>query len=335
MAKETATIYDVAEKAGISIATVSRVLNNPQKVSSNTKNKIYNAMNELGFTPKAEARERAKKHVGKIGVITPYFTYPSFVHRLRGISDALKGTTFELVIITIEENSDIEFYLKSPGLKDRIDGFIILSHRFSDSSLKIIREKKYPVVFVEFGEDDFSSVCIDNLKGGEIVADYLVNKGYSTFAVLSENEKNIKVHPNELRVSGFINRLAEKKIMIPRERINYTSNELDCAISSAEYLLDRTDKPQVIFATTDLLAVAVIKASKRMNVLIPDQLAVIGFDGTNTSEYLDLTTVDQSLEESGKLAVELLMKRINSPEDPVQTIYLPLKIIERDTVTSL
>jgi LacI family transcriptional regulator, galactose operon repressor len=333
MTNKTATIYDVAEKAGISIATVSRVINTPDKVSPKTRDNVYNVMEILGFTPKAEARERARKHVGRIGVITPYFTYPSFIHRLWGISEALKGTAFELVIINLELKDDIENYLRSPGLKDRIDGFIILSQKLSDSTLKIIEDMSLKVVFVEFGEDNYSSVCIDNFRGGEIVAEYLLGKGYKSFAILTENENEIKVHPNQMRVNGFLNVMRKQGMTLTEKSIQYTGNELTEAMKSAENLL-KVNNPEVIFATTDLLAVSVIKTAKKQNINIPEDLGLIGFDGTDTSEYLDMTTVDQSLGESGKLAVDLLLKQINNSERPVQTIYLPLKIIERNTTTS-
>lgn len=330
MTEKTATIYDVAEKAEISITTVSRVINYPDKVSSATKEKVLKVMEDLGFTPKAEARERARKHIGKIGVITPYFTYPSFVHRLWGISEALKGTAFELVIINLDEKSAIEDYIRSPGLKDRIDGFIILSQKLAESTLRIIDDLCLKVVFVEFGEDNYSSVCIDNYKGGEIVADFLLSRGYKSFGVLTEKENKIKVHPNMLRVSGFLSALKAQKITLPAHMIFNTGNNLDEAIETAEKML-KHNLPEAVFATTDLLAVAVLKAARKMSIHIPADMGLIGFDGTSTSDYLDLTTVDQALEESGKLAVELLIKRINDNTGPVQTIFLPLTIIQRET----
>ena len=126
----------------------------------------------------------------------------------------------------------------------------------------------------------------------------------------------------------------KKKIELPAHMISYAGNNLADAIVSAEKLLNQKI-PDAIFATTDLLAVAVLKTARKMNIQIPGDLGLIGFDGTSTSDYLDLTTVDQALEESGRLAVELLMKRINNSAGPVQTIFLPLTIIERDTTEKL
>ena len=330
--REGATIYDVAKKAGISIATVSRVINHPAKVSARTRDKVLSTMKELGFTPRAEARERARKEVGRIGVITPYFTHPSFVHRLRGISQALRGDSFELVIINLEDLNELESYLRIPGLNHRLDGLIVLSRKFTSSTLDILKEQSLPTVFVEFGEDKFSSVCIDNYKGGKMAARYLLDKGYKSFAVLTENELKIDVHPNMMRLEGFREVLEENGFTLPPEFIAYGSNDLDHSLEAAENLLRKT-RPDALFATTDFLAVVLLKTAKRMGLSIPADMGLIGFDGTNTSEYMDFSTVDQSLEESGKLAVELLMKRIKTPQSSVQTIFLPLQVIERDTTT--
>ncbi len=331
MPRKKITIYDVAEKSGISIATVSRVLNNPDKVKQQTKNKVYAVMKDLGFIPKAEARERAKQHLGRIGIISTCFTYPSSVHRLRGISNALVGTSFEMVIITVNETGDLENYLRSMELTNRLDGIIILSQKLNSSTINILKELSIETVFVEFGEDSFPSICIDNKKGGELVADYLLNKGYSSFSLLTEQEEKNSVHPNRMRSEGFQNQLGLNGIFIEKNQIQYASNNLEEAMISAELILSIRKPEHAVFATTDFLAIAVIKTAKKLEINIPTDLGVIGFDGTNISEYLDLSTVDQSLEESGKLAVEILLKRIKQTDTPIQTIFLPLRIIERDT----
>lgn len=333
MKNEAVTIYDVAEAAGISIATVSRVLNRPEMVSESTRNSVFSVMEELGFTPRAEARDRARKHVGRIGVITPYFTHPSFVHRLRGISELLRGEAFEMVILNLESEEQMENYLRQPGLEHRIDGLIFLSQKLTRIASAILKERRLPSVFVEFGEDDFSSIRIDNYKGGSLAARFLLEKGYRSFGVLTEEEEEIKVHPNRLRVSGFLDYLTEQGLNPGDDSIVYCPLGLEEAVNQAEKFLERT-VPSAIFATTDFLAVAVIKAAKKKGISIPGEMGLIGFDGTNTSEYLDLTTVDQSLEESGRLAAEILLEELSTPRVPVKTVYLDLKIIERETTTS-
>ncbi|QEN03680.1 LacI family transcriptional regulator [Thiospirochaeta perfilievii] len=332
MSNKNSNIYDVAKRAGISIATVSRVINTPDKVSSKTKDRVLSAMRELEFTPKAEARERAKKSIGKIGVIASNLKCLSFVHRLNGISTALNGTPYEIVIVPTKKDEDLGYYLSTAELKNNLDGIIVLSQKLENKTLKILKEISAHVVFVEFGERDFSSISIDNNYGGSLVASYLLDRGYRSFSILTEEESNLKLHPNQMRVTGFINQLIKKGINIPNDMIKYSSVDFDESVKVARELLKDIVRPQAIFATTDLLAAATLKAARELEISVPNELAIIGFDGTDTSNYLNLTTVDQSLEQSGKLAVELLLKRIKNPKDPIQNIYLPLKIIERGTV---
>lgn len=332
MSTKISTIYDVAQKAGISIATVSRVINTPEKVSHKTKEKVFNVMKQLNFIPKADARARAKKDTGRIGVITLNMTYPSFSHRLRGISKTLEETPFELIIITVKNMEDINYYLRSTTLTDKLDGLIILSHKFSKHTLTLLEELNIKTVFIEFGEENFTSVVIDNYKGGQMVADFLISKGYNHFSILTEKENRKNVLPNQLRVSGFINRLKENSRSIKNDKIFYTNEELESGIKTAELILKSKNRPEVIFATTDLLAVCVIKVAKQLNISIPKELGVIGFDGTNISDYMDITTVDQSLEESGSLAAQLLIKSIKTDSSSINKVLLPLKIIERKTI---
>src|SRR5690606_18075974 len=107
------TIYDVARRAGVSITTVSRMLNTPDKVNSQTRTKVLAAIDALGFVPKAEARARAMRHTGRIGVITPFFTAPSFIQRLRGIAETLSPKNYELVIYPISSSNHLQAYLSS------------------------------------------------------------------------------------------------------------------------------------------------------------------------------------------------------------------------------
>src|SRR5574339_930082 len=121
------TIYDVAKHAGVSITTVSRILNTPDRVNFKTRERVLAAIDQLSFVPKAEARARAMQHTGRIGVISPFFTAPSFIQRLRGIAESLSPENYELVIYTVDSNDRLQGYLSSLPLTGNLDGLIILS----------------------------------------------------------------------------------------------------------------------------------------------------------------------------------------------------------------
>ena len=126
--KTLPTIYDVARSAGVSIATVSRVLNDPHKVNEETRSVVMTVIDRLGFIPKAEARARAMRSTGRIGVLTPFFTAPSFVQRLRGAAEVLSKHNYELVIYTVYSNKHLNTYLETLPIAHSLDSLIILPY---------------------------------------------------------------------------------------------------------------------------------------------------------------------------------------------------------------
>ncbi len=133
--KKSPTIYDVAERSGVSITTISRVINSPEKVNPVTRVRVLDVIDKLAFTPKAEARARALQQTGRIGVITPFFTAPSFVQRLRGIAGAISNVDYELVIYTVDSQEHLRSHLASLSLTGNIDGLIVIFVHRTDNQL--------------------------------------------------------------------------------------------------------------------------------------------------------------------------------------------------------
>lgn len=182
------TIYDVARHAGVSIATVSRMINTPNKVNGDTRVRILAAIDALGFVPKAEARARAMRGTGRIGVISPFFTAPSFVQRLRGIAEALSTKKFELVIYTVDSAERLKSLLSSVPLTGNLDGLIILSLSVGDAEARRLVEHGPPTVLIEFPHPSLSSVEIDDEMGGRMAAKYLLKKGHRRIAFLGDTD---------------------------------------------------------------------------------------------------------------------------------------------------
>ena len=130
------TIYDVAEKAGVSIATVSRVLNTPESVREKTRQKVLSAIDELGFVPKADARDRARRDIGRIGVVTPFFTLPSFAQRLRGIAAGLVNSPYDLMVYPVDSMIRLESYFTVLPFSQQLDGLIIVSLPVDEASIR-------------------------------------------------------------------------------------------------------------------------------------------------------------------------------------------------------
>jgi LacI family transcriptional regulator len=322
------TIYDVAERAGVSITTVSRILNTPDKVHSETRQKVLIAIDALGFVPKAEARARAMQHTGRIGVISPFFTAPSFIQRLRGIAETLSPENYELVIYTVDSNDHLQGYLSSLPLTGNLDGLIILSLPVDDTQVRRLIDHGLPTILIEYPHPKMNCVEIDDVGGGYMATTFLLRKGHRRIAFLGDtNLPEYAIHPVSLRLNGFRQALKKARIKLPDAFVRLAPYSQEQTRQVAKELLNLP----AIFAATDFQALGVLKAARQLGFKVPEQLAVIGFDDLDMAEYADLTTISQHLDESGRLAVEILLSQIESPSRPPRHVKLPLTLIERQT----
>ncbi len=331
-ASKKATIYDVAKRAGVSITTVSRMLNAPDKVNSKTRERVLDAIDQLRFIPKAEARARAMRHTGRIGVISPFFTAPSFIQRLRGVAEALAPRNYELVVYTVDSNDHFQGYLSSLPLTGNLDGLIILSLPVDNTQVRRLIDQALPTVLVEYPHPKLNCVEIDDVHGGHMATTYLLGKGHRRIAFLGDTGlPEYSIHPVSLRLRGFRRALKEARIKLPDTFVRLAPYSQEQTRKVAKELLNLPEPPTAIFAATDFQALGVLKAARELGFKVPDQLAVIGFDDLDVAEYSDLTTISQHLDESGRLAVELLLAQIESPSRLTRHIKLPLTLIERKT----
>ena len=326
------TIYDVAKHAGVSITTVSRMMNDPNKVNPETRKRVLASIDALGFVPKAEARARAMQRNGRIGVITPFFTAPSFVQRLRGIAGALSPLNFELIIYTVGSTDHLQRYLSTLPLTGNLDGLIILSLPVGDPDAQRLVNHGLPTMLVEYPHPRLNFVEIDDVQGGYMAATYLLKKGHRRIAFLGDTDlPEYAIHPVSLRLIGFRQALEETGIDLPDMFVRLAPYSQEQTRQVARELLSLPRPPTAIFAATDFQALGVLKVARQLNVGVPEQLAVIGFDDLDMAEYADLTTISQHLDESGRLAVEILIAQIESPSQLPRHVKIPLNIIERTT----
>lgn len=328
-----ATIYDVAKAAGVSIATVSRVLNTPQQVNVATRQRVLAAIDELHFVPKAEATARARKSTGRIGVLAPFFTYPSFMQRLRGVSSVLNGSQHELVVYSVDSTTHYRSQLETLPLVRRIDGLIVMSLLIEEGTARRLLQHNLPTVMIETHCDLFSGVEIDNEAGGRLAAEYLIKRGHRQIAFLGIDAEIVgcTLPTSSMRLKGFQATLAEAGLPLVDIYIRNAPNDMDAAYVQAKTLLSLTERPTAIFVTSDILALGAIKAARDLGLKIPTDIAILGFDDLDIADYIGLTTVRQSLDESGRIAVELLLGRLANPTRPIQHVHLGLTIVERGT----
>jgi DNA-binding LacI/PurR family transcriptional regulator len=332
MPKENPTIYDVAQQAGVSISTVSRVLNTPDKVNESTRETVLAVIDHLGFVPKAEARARALKDTRRIGVITPFFTAPSFVQRLRGVASAIQESNYELVIYTVNSAERLRSYLERLPVTQSVDGLIILSLQFSNHFAKRLVDYGLETVLVEYPHSVLNSVEIDDIAGGKMAANFLIEKGHTNLGFVGDTDiPEFGIHPITQRLSGFRQSISKAGYELHPGNILLAPYSVETTYTKALHYLTKPDRPTAVFAATDLQAISLLKAARELGLHVPNDLAVLGFDDLDVAEYVGLSTINQHLDESGRIAGELLLSRLNDATRPVQHIQLPLVIIERET----
>ncbi|MHB8629827.1 MAG: LacI family DNA-binding transcriptional regulator [Aggregatilineales bacterium] len=332
MPKPATTIYSIAAEASVSPATVSRVLNGSSNVNQETRTRVMEVINRLEFVPKAEARARALRRNYRIGILVPFFTAPSFVQRLRGVAAAL-STNYELVIYTVNSTDQLDGYLASLPLTGNLDGLIIMSLAINEAQAQHLSKNQLETVLIEYPQTGFSTVEIDDVYGGKMAAEYLAQKGHRRIAFLGDtNLPEYAIHPISQRLVGFRQKLLELGIPLPDDYVRLASYSLEQARQVAAEFLNLSVPPSAIFAATDLQAMGVIMVARQMGLNIPADLAVMGFDNLDMAELMELTTIQQPLDDSGRVAVELLLGRITTPSRSLQHVQLPLTIVERKTV---
>jgi LacI family transcriptional regulator len=331
--KKVPTIFDVSELSGYSISTISRVINNPEKVNDETRRKINDAIDQLGFVPKAEARARAlrfKRKDWSNHTLLYRAVFRSTVARYRRL---FIKENFDLVIYTVDSNNRLQSYLSSLPLTGNLDGLVIMSLPVNDIDVKRLIDLKLPTVLIEYPHPLLNSVEIDDVEGGRLATEYLINRGHRRIAFLGDSDlPEYSIHPVSFRLKGFRQALRAANIEVPESFIRLAPYSQEQARQVAKELIDLPDPPTAIFAATDFQALGVIKAARQLGIKVPDELAIIGFDDLDMSEFEDLTTIRQHLDESGRLAIEILLSHIADSTRPVQHVYLPLTVVERLTV---
>ncbi len=327
------TIYDVAAQAGVSISTVSLALNAPSRVRVETLERIHDAIDALGFVPKTEAVTRARRGVGRIGVIAPFTTYPSFSRRLNGVLRGLRGRNYEAVVY--DHEGAATSLLASLPLSRRLDGLIVMSLPLSEQVTERLNDRHLTTVLVELERPGFSAVAIDNVAGSGMVAELLMEKGHLRFGFVGEG--GTKPHPHdrilqaEARLLGFRAALEQHGHDLPDANVRLVGRDLESAAEAAGNLLDSSDRPTAIFAHDDLFASGVLRAARGRGLRVPQDLAVVGFDDSDLAEHLELTTVRQPFEESGEVATEMLLAQLRDPTRTLQQVTLKLTLVERAT----
>jgi DNA-binding LacI/PurR family transcriptional regulator len=330
-----ATIRDVAKSAGVSIATVSRVLNDSPAVRPVTRDKVVAVMEELDYVPNLTARRLSLGRTLTIGIALPFLTLPSFTERLRGVQFVLADSEYDLALFSAEVPQKIESCLSNLLGRARVDGAIIVSFQLTDDQIERLLQSNIPVVLIDIRHPKMNIVYVDDVAGGRMATQYLIDLGHRRIAFLSDYLENpFDFVSMRNRYSGYCQALEEADI---KSNINYQQEGAlggREAYQKAVKLLTLPDRPSAIFAASDTHAIGVLKAAHDLGIKVPKDLSVIGYDDIRDAEYLHLTTIRQHLFETGVEGANMLLNALKEPYEAPQELRLPTQLVVRGTTAS-
>jgi LacI family transcriptional regulator len=311
---------------------VSRFLNTPEKVNAETARRIKSSMDQLDYFPHGHTGMRAHRSIGRIGVLSPFFPAPSFVQRLKGMTAVFRDAHCEMVICAVDSPEQLAEYLHSVSFLSRFDGLIIMSMHVGDVDTRGLIQSNLHVVMIESVNPLFTCVEADSVRGGRLAAQCFLEKGYLPCAFIGEQTSlPYSLQPSGMRLAGFKEALQAGGHPLSPALIRSGQASVEDACRMAGELLDLPAPPRAIFAMSDLQAIGVLKAARQRGIAVPHALAVMGFDDIDAAGFMDLSTISQSLEESGRVAAQLLIDRIREPGRPLQRVHLDVRVVERDT----
>ena len=332
------TIYDIAEGAGVSIATVSRVLNGNPRVSDDTRRRVLEVARDLGYAPHASAQNLARKHTRLVSAVVPMMTSAFFVEVLRGVQDHLDATDYDLLVYASRTLDRIDGQLARATQRGRADGLLVVSTPLTDARARALEASGQPVALVDAYHADLDSVTVDNRWGGAVATQHLLDRGHRRIGLLMPAEAS---GPATRRQSGYLDALALAGVPADpaltvaadwdHEHYGYTRF---AGYRAMQVLLERSgpsERPTAVFAAADVMAFGALRAAREAGLAVPGDLEVVGFDDIEPSAYAGLTTLRQPMTEMGRLATEMLLRRLDAPDAPAQHVVFAPDLVVRET----
>ncbi len=328
------TIKDVAKMAGVSISTVSRVINNSKPVSNDIRDRVLEVIKETSYVPNPVARSLVLKKSNFIGVVVPNISNYKIGEILNGIEEI--GKMYDYDILLCNSYGELEEEVKYINLlkNKQVAGILLVSWNLKNEVVKLINESGIPSVFISKNakEYDVFSVGIDHKKAGYDVGNYLLNKNHQDIMFLSPENNSQTI--NSFIIDGVKLSFIENRKIFDEKKINYIKDSMYSAYEFMnEYIHSDKKMPDAVFATTDEMAAGVINALIDNKIQVPEKVSVVGYDNTKISNIIrpSLTTVEQPLYDIGAISIRILIKKVEGFDIKEKNITLPHQIIERQS----
>ncbi len=325
------TISDVAKLSGLSKTTVSRVINNHPYVSKENKEQVLKAMKELGYTPNPAARRLRGQLTTTLGVIVPRIVNPFFSYLVNSIEQTAYNKGYQVLICQSNEDKEKELTFLNLLKTKQVDG-IIMTAIENDWSVIEPFTNYGPIVlcneYVNYA--DVPMIRLNQSKGAYIGVKHLIERGhqkiaYCTGGLFDEQGKD------KDRNHGYQKALQEAGIVINPKWVFVNQHSIEDGKQVMKQILEMEDRPTAVFTGSDEIAGGIMIEAKEHGLIVPDDIAIIGFDDQPLAEMLDpkLTTIRQPVDQMGEKSVEVIIKRLNNPEMKMEIYEMPIELVVR------
>jgi len=327
--RQSVTIQDVARTAGVSVSTVSRVLNGKVDVSSETQDRVRAVIDDLGYTTNLAARSMRSFKKNLVGLIMPDIAYPFAIEVMRGVNQAIAESEFDLLVYTtgdVKKSGRASHEQKYVSLLNNsiTDGVIIVAPVTGEFSTDA------PIVSIDplMSNPNYPSVHATNYQGATDAMNYLLGLGHQRIGFISGRAE---LESSNRRLKGYRDALEKAGLPIHENLIASGDYTTETGVKCARELLSLDQSPTAIFASNDQSAMGVFRVAQEKSLRIPEDLSVVGFDNIMESKYMRLTTVDQFIYEMGFVATQMLIKLINGETLESQTYQMQTQLVIRSS----
>lgn len=324
------TSLDVAREAGVSQATVSRVLNGSPRVSEATRARVLAVVERLEYTPHSVARSLVTNRTNLVGVVVSDIVNPFYPQFLQTIDRELVGRGLKMVLTN--DGGHPNDAQSQVLIEQRVDGIIFTSALVHSEAPATLAAQHFPFVLANRYADgvDCDIVVGDNDAGARAAADHLLELGHRRIGVILGQRH---ASTSRDRLAGFAARCAEEGVELDEALVRTGNYSYPTAYAEALALFEDAHRPTAVFCANDLMALAVLNAARRRRLRVPGDVSVVGFDDIEMAswEIFELTTVRQPLAEMARTAVDMLAQRIASPRGGTRTLTFPSLLVQRKT----
>jgi DNA-binding LacI/PurR family transcriptional regulator len=284
----------------------------------------------LDYHPSPIARRLSLRKTFTIGVIAPFFTRPSFVERLRGVESSLSANGYDLVLYNVETAEKRDSAFRELPTSHRFDGLLIIALQPTDEDVLAFERSVTPVVLVDAHHPSLTCVVIDDVRGGCMAVQHLLELGHTRIAYISDvPEAPYRYTASHYRYQGYRQALREAAVPYRQEYYLRARHGQEQARDMTRQLLSLNEPPTAIFAASDTQAMGAMETIRERGLMIPRDIALVGYDDIEVSRYLGLTTIRQPLFESGVKGSELLLGRLDGATTDPCCVELPIELIGR------